>query len=237
MSRNDGRRPDDLRPLELLPDYLEQPHGSVLFSQGLTKVLCTASIQEGVPRWLYGKGRGWLTAEYSLLPASTGDRTEREASRGKQGGRTVEIQRLIGRSIRSVTDFEALGERTLWVDCDVLQADGGTRCAAICGAYVAAKRALDRFGLSRTLTGSVAAVSVGIVDGEPLLDLDYSEDSSADVDMNVVMTGDGALVEVQATAERTPFSRARLDELLELAAGGIEELAAAQDEAVAAARV
>jgi ribonuclease PH len=237
MSRNDGRRPDDLRPLDLLPDYLEQPHGSVLFSQGKTKVLCTASIQEGVPRWLYGKGRGWLTAEYSLLPASTGDRTEREASRGKQGGRTVEIQRLIGRSIRSVTDFEGLGERTLWVDCDVLQADGGTRCAAICGAYVAAKRALDRFGLSRTLTGSVAAVSVGIVDGEPLLDLDYSEDSAADVDMNVVMTGDGALVEVQATAERTPFSRARLDELLELAAGGIEELAAAQDEAVAAARV
>jgi ribonuclease PH len=223
--------------LELLPDYLEQPHGSVLFSQGKTKVLCTASIQEGVPRWLYGKGRGWLTAEYSLLPASTGDRTEREASRGKQGGRTVEIQRLIGRSIRSVTDFEALGERTLWVDCDVLQADGGTRCAAISGAYVAAKRALDRFGLSRTLTGSVAAVSVGIVGDEPLLDLDYSEDSQADVDMNVVMTGDGALVEVQATAERTPFSRARLDELLELAAGGIEELAAAQEEAVAAARI
>jgi ribonuclease PH len=235
--RNDGRRPDELRPLELLPDYLEQPHGSVLFSQAKPKVLCTASIQEGVPRWLYGKGRGWLTAEYSLLPASTGDRTEREASRGKQGGRTVEIQRLIGRSIRSVTDFEALGERTLWVDCDVLQADGGTRCAAISGAYVAARRALDRFGLSRTLTGSVAAVSVGIVGGEALLDLDYSEDSEAEVDMNVVMTGDGALVEVQATAERTPFSRARLDELLELAAGGIEELAAAQEEAVAAARV
>jgi ribonuclease PH len=237
MSRNDGRRPDALRPLELLPDYLEQPHGSVLFSQGKTKVLCTASIQEGVPRWLYGKGRGWLTAEYSLLPASTGDRTEREASRGKQGGRTVEIQRLIGRSIRSVTDFEALGERTLWVDCDVLQADGGTRCAAISGAYVAAKRALDRFGLSRTLTGSVAAVSVGIVEGETLLDLDYSEDSAADVDMNVVMTGDGALVEVQATAERIPFSRERLDEMLELAAAGIDELAVAQEEAVAAARV
>jgi len=236
-TRSDGRRSDELRQLEFLPDYLEQPHGSVLFSQGKTKVLCTASIQEGVPRWLYGKGRGWLTAEYSLLPASTGDRTEREASRGRQGGRTVEIQRLIGRSIRSVTDFEALGERTLWVDCDVLQADGGTRCAAISGAYVAARRALDRFGLSRALTGSVAAVSVGIVDGEPLLDLDYSEDSEAEVDMNVVMTGEGAFVEVQATAERTPFSRARLDELLELAAGGIEELAAAQEEAVAAARV
>jgi ribonuclease PH len=221
----------------LLPDYLEQPHGSVLFSQGKTKVLCTASIQEGVPRWLYGKGRGWLTAEYSLLPASTGDRTEREASRGKQGGRTVEIQRLIGRSIRAVTDFEGLGERTLWVDCDVLQADGGTRCAAISGAYVAAKRALDRFGLSKALTGSVAAVSVGIVDGTPLLDLDYSEDSTAEVDMNVVMTGDAALVEVQATAEKTPFTRASLDELLELAASGIEDLAGAQDEAVAAARV
>jgi ribonuclease PH len=235
--RNDGRRPDELRPLELLPDYLEQPHGSVLFTQGKTKVLCTASIQEGVPRWLYGKGRGWLTAEYSLLPASTGDRTEREASRGKQGGRTVEIQRLIGRSLRAVTDFDALGERTLWVDCDVLQADGGTRCAAISGAYVAARRALDRIGLSKTLTGSVAAVSVGIVGGTALLDLDYSEDSTAEVDMNVVMTGDGALVEVQATAEKTPFSRAGLDDLLELAAGGIEELAAAQDEAVAATRV
>jgi ribonuclease PH len=237
VSRDDGRRPDELRPLELLPDYLEQPHGSVLFSQGKTKVLCTASIQEGVPRWLYGKGRGWLTAEYSLLPASTGERTDREASRGKQGGRTVEIQRLIGRSIRAVTDFEALGERTLWLDCDVLQADGGTRCAAISGAYVAARRALDRFGLSKTLTGSVAAVSVGIVGGNGLLDLDYSEDSTAEVDMNVVMTGEGALVEVQATAEKTPFSRASLDELLELAAAGIEQLSAAQDEAVAAARV
>ncbi|MFL6012553.1 MAG: ribonuclease PH [Gaiellaceae bacterium] len=235
--RADGRRADQLRPLELLPDYLEQPHGSVLFSQGKTKVLCTASIQEGIPRWLYGKGRGWLTAEYSLLPASTGDRTDREASRGKQGGRTVEIQRLIGRSIRAVTDFGALGERTLWLDCDVLQADGGTRCAAISGAYVAARRALDRFGLSKALTGSVAAVSVGIVGGDALLDLDYSEDSTAEVDMNVVMTGDGALVEVQATAEQTPFSRDSLDELLELATSGIDELAAAQEEAVAAARV
>jgi len=237
MTRENGRRHDELRTVEADPGFLEQPHGSVLFSQGKTRVLCTASIQEGVPRWLYGKGRGWLTAEYSLLPASTGDRTEREASRGKQGGRTVEIQRLIGRSIRAVTDFGALGERTLWVDCDVLQADGGTRCAAISGAYVAARRALDRFGLSKALTGSIAAVSVGIVDGTPLLDLDYSEDSTAEVDMNVVMTGDAALVEVQATAERTPFTRTSLDELLELAAGGIEQLVAAQDEAVAAARV
>jgi len=234
--RADGRRPDQLRRLDLEPDFLEQPHGSVLLTQGKTKVLCTASVQEGVPRWLYGKGRGWLTAEYSLLPASTGDRTEREAARGKQSGRTVEIQRLIGRSLRSVTDFEALGERTLWVDCDVLQADGGTRCAAISGAYVAARRALERFGLGRTLRGSVAAVSVGIVEGEPLLDLDYSEDSQAEVDMNVVMTGAAELVEVQATAERTPFTREQLDELLELAAAGIEELGAAQEEAVAALR-
>jgi ribonuclease PH len=236
MSRADGRRPNELRALELDPDFLEQPHGSVLFTQGKTKVLCAASIQEGVPRWLYGKGRGWLTAEYSLLPASTGDRTEREASRGRLGGRTVEIQRLIGRSLRAVTDFDALGERTLWVDCDVLQADGGTRCAAISGAYVAARRALDRFGLGKALTGSVAAVSVGIVGDEPLLDLDYSEDSTAEVDMNVVMTGEGALVEVQATAERTPFTRARLDELLELAAVGIEEIAAVQEDAVLAVR-
>jgi ribonuclease PH len=236
MSRADGRRPNELRALELDPDFLEQPHGSVLFTQGKTKVLCAASIQEGVPRWLYGKGRGWLTAEYSLLPASTGDRTEREASRGRLGGRTVEIQRLIGRSLRAVTDFDALGERTLWVDCDVLQADGGTRCAAISGAYVAARRALDRFGLGKALTGSVAAVSVGIVGDEPLLDLDYSEDSTAEVDMNVVMTGESALVEVQATAERTPFTRARLDELLELASVGIEEIAAVQEEAVLAVR-
>ena len=235
MNREDGRRSDQLRTLELEVDYLEQPHGCVLYSQGRTKVLCAASIQEGVPRWLYGKGRGWLTAEYSLLPASTGERTDREASRGKQGGRTVEIQRLIGRSLRAVTDFNALGERTLWVDCDVLQADGGTRCAAICGAYVAARRALERFGLGRTLTGSVAAVSVGIVDGEPVLDLDYAEDSEAEVDMNVVMTGDERLVEVQATAERVAFDRAGLDTLLDLAAGGIAEITHAQEEALEAA--
>ena len=234
MTRADGRRPDQLRPLVLEPDFLEQPHGSVLFSQGLTKVLCTASIQDGVPRWLYGKGRGWLTAEYSLLPASTGERTEREASRGKQGGRTVEIQRLIGRALRAVTDFEALGERTLWVDCDVLQADGGTRCAAISGAWVAAHRALDRFGLSRALAGSVAAVSVGVVEGQTLLDLDYSEDSTAEVDMNVVVTGDGELVEVQATAERTAFPRDALDEMLDLAEAGIAQIRDAQQGALGA---
>ena len=184
-------------------------------------VLCTASVQESVPRWMYGKGRGWLTAEYSLLPASTGDRTDREAARGKQGGRTVEIQRLIGRALRAVVDYEALGERTVWVDCDVLQADGGTRCASITGAYVAVHRALDRFGLSRALVGSIAAVSVGIVDGTPVLDLDYAEDSTAEVDMNVVMTGDGRLVEVQATAEGDPFSREALDELLALGERGV----------------
>jgi ribonuclease PH len=230
--RADGRRPDELRPVIADPNFLEQPHGMVLWSQGKTRVLCTASVNEGVPRWLYKSGRGWMTAEYSLLPASTGDRTEREAARGKQGGRTVEIQRLIGRALRGVVDFEALGERTVYLDCDVLQADGGTRCAAICGAYVAAKRALDRFGLAKALTGSLAAVSVGVVDGESLLDLDYSEDSTADVDLNVVMTGDGRLIEVQATAERVPFDRERLDSLLDLAAAGIEQLAARQQEAV-----
>src|SRR5213595_3117489 len=237
MTRADGRRPDQLRPLDVEPDYLEQPHGSVLFGQGKTKVLCTASIQEGVPRWLYGKGRGWLTAEYSLLPASTGDRTDREAARGRQGGRTVEIQRLIGRSLRAVTDFESLGERTLWLDCDVLQADGGTRCAAICGAYVAAARALGRAGLSRVLTDSVAAVSLGIVGGELLLDLDYEEDSSAEVDLNVVMTGQERLVEVQATAERAPFDRDELNALLDLASAGIERIGESQAQALDAARV
>src|SRR5262245_16592339 len=235
MSRADGRRPDELRPLILEPSWLEQPHGSVLYSQGKTKVLCTASIEESVPRWLLGKGRGWMTAEYSLLPASTGERTQREASRGRQGGRTVEIQRLIGRALRAVTDFQALGERTLWLDCDVLQADGGTRTAAISGAYVAAYLALDRFGLSKALPDSVAGVSVGVVDDEALLDLDYSEDSRAEVDMNVVITGDGKLVEVQATAEQEPFSRERLDQLLELAAVGIERIAVAQEDAAGAA--
>ncbi|HYX89848.1 MAG TPA: ribonuclease PH [Gaiellaceae bacterium] len=238
MSRPDGRRTDELRPLEIELDYLEQPLGSVLYAQGKTRVLCTASLDERVPRWLQKSGRGWLTAEYSLLPASTGDRTPREASEGKQKGRTVEIQRLIGRALRSVADLEALGERTLWLDCDVLQADGGTRCAAISGAYVAARRALDKAGLSRVLRDSVAAVSVGIVDGEPLLDLDYSEDSSAEVDLNVVMTGEGRLVEVQATAERASFDRPGLDELLDLAAAGIEAIEQAQERALdAAARV
>jgi ribonuclease PH len=236
MSRSNGRRPDELRTLEIEPDYIEQASGSALISFGKTKVLCTASLEEGVPRWLAGSSRGWLTAEYSMLPASTGQRTQREASAGKQKGRTVEIQRLIGRALRAVADLEALGERTLWIDCDVLQADGGTRCAAISGAYVAARRALDHVGLSRVLADSVGAVSVGMVDGEPVLDLDYEEDSAAEVDVNVVMAGDGRLIEVQATAERAPLDRQQLDELLDLAAGGIEEIGAAQRGAVEAVR-
>ena len=236
MSRHDGRRPDELRALDVVPDFLEQPHGCVLWSQGKTRVLCTAMIEEEIPRWLRGKGRGWMTAEYSMLPAATGERSQRGVSRGRPDGRTVEIQRLIGRALRSVCDFEALGERTLWLDCDVLQADGGTRCASITGAYVAAYRALDRFGLSKALPASIAAVSVGVVDGEAVLDLDYPEDSSAETDMNVVMTSDGRLVEVQATAERDPFSRELLDELLDLAAVGIDELGVAQAAAAAAPR-
>jgi ribonuclease PH len=236
MSRSNGRRTDELRTLEIEPDYIEQASGSALISFGKTRVLCTASLEEGVPRWLAGRGRGWLTAEYSMLPASTGQRTQREASTGKQKGRTVEIQRLIGRALRAVADLEALGERTLWIDCDVLQADGGTRCAAISGAYVAARRALDHVGLSRVLSDSVAAVSVGMVNGEPLLDLDYEEDSAAEVDVNVVMAGDGRLIEVQATAERAPLDRAQLDALLDLAAGGIEEIGSRQRDAVEAVR-
>ncbi|MFN2469947.1 MAG: ribonuclease PH [Gaiellaceae bacterium] len=228
MTRHDARRPDQLRALRIEPDYLEQAHGSALIACGKTIVLCTASVEESVPRWMSGRGKGWMTAEYGLLPASTGQRTQREASGGKQKGRTVEIQRLIGRALRAITDVEALGERTVWLDCDVLQADGGTRSAAISGAWVAASRALERFGLGRALVDSIAAVSLGIVDGELLLDLDYVEDSSADVDLNVAMTGSGRLVEVQATAERAAFGRDQLDELLTLAAAGIETITEAQ---------
>ncbi len=214
--------------------------GSALISVGETRVICTASAQESVPRWMAGRGTGWLTAEYGMLPASTGERKQRDATRGRQDGRTVEIQRLIGRALRGVLDFAALGERTIYLDCDVLQADGGTRCASITGAYVALSlacaRLKDEGRLERSpLTGSVAAVSCGMVAGAPLLDLDYSEDSTAEVDANVVMTGEGGLIEVQATAERTPLSRAHLDELLALAAEGIERLRAAQEEAIAGA--
>jgi ribonuclease PH len=234
--RSYGRAPAALRPVSIEPGFVRPATGSALITMGETRVICTASAQEGVPRWMTGSGRGWVTAEYGMLPASTGARKARNVSKGRPDGRTVEIQRLIGRSLRVAVDFDALGERTIYLDCDVLQADGGTRCAAICGAYVAASRALDRFGLSKALTDSIAAVSVGVVDGTPLLDLDYSEDSNAEVDVNVVMTGDGRLVEVQATAEQVPFDRGRLDELLDLAAGGIEELALHQQEAIAAPR-
>jgi ribonuclease PH len=238
--RSYGRGPAGLRPLEIEPGFVRTATGSALISMGVTRVICTASVQESVPRWLLGSGRGWVTAEYGMLPASTGERKQRDISKGRPDGRTVEIQRLIGRSLRGVIDFPALGERTVYVDCDVLQADGGTRCASITGGMVALRLACEKLigegKLERLpLSGTVAAVSCGIVGGVPLLDLDYSEDSTAEVDANVVMTGDGGLVEVQATAERTPLSRAHLDDLLALAAQGIEALRAVQDEAVVAA--
>ena len=236
--RSYGRAADALRPVTIEPGFMRTATGSALISAGETRVICTASVQESVPKWLAGGGRGWLTAEYGMLPASTGDRKQRDVSRGRADGRTVEIQRLIGRSLRGVVDFAALGERTVYVDCDVLQADGGTRCAAITGGFVALQLAcarLIREGLLERLplTGSIAAISCGVVDGEPLLDLDYAEDSSAEVDANVVMTGEGGLVEVQATAERTPLSRAHLDELLVLAGTGVEALREVQATALA----
>jgi ribonuclease PH len=238
LTRSYDRAAHDLRPTTIAPHFVKPAAGSALITQGETRVICTASVQESVPRWMAGQGRGWVTAEYGMLPASTGDRKARDVTKGRPDGRTVEIQRLIGRSIRGVVDFAALGERTIYLDCDVLTADGGTRCASITGAFVAldlATRRLREAGkLERSpLTGSVAAISCGIVGGVPLLDLDYSEDSTAEVDANVVMTGDGGLIEVQATAERTPLSRAHLDELLALAAGGIERLRAVQAQAVA----
>jgi ribonuclease PH len=227
-----GRRPDELRPIDVVPDFVEQADGSVLISFGKTRVLCTASIEDGVPRWLVGSGRGWMTAEYGMLPASTGERTAREARSGRQGGRTVEIQRLVGRSLRAAYDFEKLGEHTIWLDCDVIQADGGTRTAAISGAWIALARAARRKGLPAPME-RVGAVSVGIVGGEPLLDLDYGEDSTADVDMNVVMRGDGRLIEVQATAERNAYTREELDRLIDLASAGIEQIFDIQAKAAA----
>ncbi len=231
--RSGGRSASELRPTTIEPGFVATATGSALISCGGTRVICTASVDESVPRWMKGQDRGWLTAEYGMLPASTGQRKTRDITRGKADGRSIEIQRLIGRSLRGVVDFGKLGERTVYVDCDVLTADGGTRCASITGGYVAlalaCARLVEEGKLERSpLTQSVAAVSCGVVDGEPLLDLDYPEDSTAEVDANVVMTGDGGLVEVQATAERTPLSRAHLDELLALAQGGIEDLMAIQ---------
>ncbi len=236
--RRDGRGPKDLRPIELVRDYTEFAPGSVLAVMGRTRVLCTASVDEDVPRWMRGTGKGWVTAEYSMLPGASRERIDREAAKGKQSGRTLEIQRLIGRSLRAVTDMIALGERQLILDCDVIQADGGTRTAAVSGAYVALHDACSRLVAAKALpshplTDHLAAVSVGIVDAVEMLDLDYSEDSRAEVDMNVVMTSAGRFVEVQGTAEGMAFSRGELDGLVDLAADGISRIHAVQAELLA----
>jgi len=237
-ARPTGRRADELRPLRITRNYTLHAEGSVLIEAGNTRVLCTASVEEGVPSFLKGKGQGWLTAEYGMLPRATNTRMRREAAEGRQSGRTQEIQRLIGRSLRAVTDLPQLGERTLKIDCDVLQADGGTRCASITGAYVAVADAIAWCRARGLVTGQplsdfVAAVSVGVVDGVPVLDLDYAEDSACDTDMNVVMTGAGGFVELQGTAEGAPFTRAEMDALVGLAERGIRELIAAQQAALA----
>jgi len=236
--RPSGRPPERLRDLALTRNFTMHAEGSVLVEFGHTKVLCTASIEDSVPGFLRGKGQGWVTAEYGMLPRSTHTRTAREAAKGKQSGRTQEIQRLIGRSLRAVTDLAALGERQITLDCDVLQADGGTRCAAITGACVALHDACARLVAAGKLAATpmrdfIAAVSVGIVAGVPVLDLDYDEDSSCDTDMNIVMTGSGGIVEVQGTAEGAPFSRAELEALLDLGGAGIRQIVAAQKEALA----
>ncbi len=233
MGRPSSRAADQLRAVEIIPDYTRHAEGSVLVAFGDTRVLCTASAEDRVPPWLKGKGRGWVTAEYGMLPRATGTRTQREAARGQQSGRTQEIQRLIGRSLRAVTNLEALGEHTIMLDCDVIQADGGTRTAAITGAYVAlgiaVERLLARKKLKKNpLIGAVAAVSVGIWRGEPVLDLDYAEDSEAETDMNVVMNDAGAFIEVQGTAEGHAFRREEMDAMLNLAASGIAKLIDAQ---------
>ena len=232
--RNDGRVPNQLRPVKIVPDYLKFAEGSVLIRVGDTRVLCAATIEDRVPGWMRGKGRGWVTAEYSMLPRAGTERSQREASRGSIGGRTHEIQRLIGRSLRGVIDMSSLGERTITLDCDVIQADGGTRTASITGAYVALARALNRFGMSHLLVGQVAAVSVGLLRGVPHLDLDYGEDSTADVDFNVVMTDDDRLIEVQGTAEHGAFTREQMDRMIDLAMGGIRQLFALQRAAIEA---
>jgi ribonuclease PH len=237
MTRLDGRTPDAVRPIRLTPDFIVHAEGSVLVEVGRTKVICTASVEERVPPFLRGSGKGWVTAEYGMLPRATSTRTQREASTGKIGGRTQEIQRLIGRSLRSITDLAQLGERTIWVDCDVMQADGGTRTAAITGGFVALALALERLRsqavLSRVpISDYVAATSVGVVAGTPLLDLAYDEDSRAEVDMNVVKTSDGRYIELQGTAETKPFDRAGLESLLALADRGINELIGKQREIV-----
>lgn len=229
INRKDARQPSELRPTRMTPSFTMHAEGSVLIEAGNTRVLCTASVEDRVPPFLRNTGKGWVTAEYGMLPRATSTRTQREATAGKVGGRTQEIQRLIGRSLRSVTKLPELGERTIWIDCDVLQADGGTRTASITGGFVALVLALKHMrqkGMIRTLPlmDYVAAISVGVVAGTPMLDLAYDEDSNAEVDMNVVKTGDGRFIEVQGTAEGLPFQRAALDALLELADNGIKEL-------------
>jgi ribonuclease PH len=231
--RSDGRGPDQLRAVKITPDFISTAEGSVLIELGKTRVICTASVDDGVPGFLKGTGKGWVTSEYGMLPRATEERTAREAARGKQSGRTLEIQRLIGRSLRAITDQEALGERTVYLDCDVIQADGGTRTASITGAFVALALAMERMVSAGILKNSplidtVAATSVGIVDDRALLDLAYEEDSRAEVDMNVVMTGNGHFVEIQATAEGRPFSGSEMQDLLALAAAGIRRLNEAQ---------
>jgi len=238
-ARSSGRRADELRPVRITRHYTRHAEGSVLIECGDTRVVCTASVEENVPSFLKGRGRGWITAEYGMLPRATNTRGRREAAEGRQSGRTHEIQRLIGRSLRAIADLSALGERSVRVDCDVIQADGGTRCASITGACVALHDAVmwcKTQGLvaGEPLAGFVAAVSVGIVGGEPVLDLDYAEDAGCDTDMNVVMTGDGAFVEVQGTAEGAPFTRVEMHALVCLAEGGIRELIAAQKRALTA---
>jgi len=233
--RTDGRAPGDLRPTRITPDFITHAEGSVLIETGKTRVIATATVEDGVPSFLKGSGKGWVTGEYGMLPRATEERTAREATRGRQSGRTLEIQRMIGRTLRAVTDLKALGERTVWIDCDVIQADGGTRTASVTGAFVALALALERMvaaGMLRTvpLTDSLAAISVGIVDDELLLDLAYDEDSRAQVDMNVVMTGNGRFVEVQATAEGRPYTGQEFQRLLDLAARGIRELTEVQQD-------
>jgi ribonuclease PH len=235
MARHDGRTDDELRPVRMEPGYLKQPLGSVLMHMGETRVLCTACVEERVPQFLYQTGEGWVTAEYCMIPAATDTRTPREVMRGRPSGRTMEIQRLIGRALRAVVDRRRLGERTIWVDCEVLQADGGTRTASITGGFVALCLSLGRLREEKKLnqpllTGLVGAVSVGLIEGRPVLDLDYVEDSAADVDMNVVRTDDGRYIELQGTAETTPFPREQLDRLLDLANAGIDRLHQVQRE-------
>ena len=239
MSRVDGRAPDQLRPVDMKLGFMPNAEGSCLVSMGDTRVICTATLENSVPRWMQGRGVGWVTAEYSMLPRSTNERVPREVNKGRPSGRTQEIQRLIGRSLRAVTDMKLLGERTVWMDCDVLQADGGTRTASITGAFVALASAFaileDKGELKQSpLIDSVSAISVGIVDGTPCLDLNYAEDSTAQVDMNVVMTGAGKIVEVQGTAEQGAFDRSELDRMLDLATEGIAQLSAHQQHALGA---